>query len=56
VVSKTGQEALEHFGWLGHFFALDCPASSARTREQLNWHPTHPALLPDLDQGHYFKA
>ncbi len=56
VVSKTGQEALEHFGWLGHFFALDCPASSARTREQLSWHPTHPALLPDLDQGHYFKV
>lgn len=55
VVSKTHQEAMEHFGWLGNFFAIDCPASSQLTQHQLNWHPTHPGLIADLDMGHYFK-
>jgi nucleoside-diphosphate-sugar epimerase len=45
----------EHFGWLGGFFAADVRASSALTRELLGWEPTHPGLIEDLDQGHYFK-
>jgi nucleoside-diphosphate-sugar epimerase len=55
VVSKSPEEAAEHFGWIGHFFALDAPASSKQTREWLGWQPTHPSLLADLDQGHYFR-
>jgi hypothetical protein len=35
---------------------LDNPTTSARTRELLDWKPTHPGLLADLDQGHYFVA
>jgi hypothetical protein len=23
--------------------------------ELLEWHPTHPGLIDDLDQGHYFR-
>jgi hypothetical protein len=38
------------------FVGLDNPASSARTRELLDWQPEHPGLLDDLAQGHYFQA
>ena len=31
------------------------PASSTLTRELLGWQPTHPGLIADLDQGHYFQ-
>jgi hypothetical protein len=30
------------------------PACSDITRELLGWQPTHPGLIDDLDQGHYF--
>ena len=33
VVSKTPEEAADHFGWFAHFAGIDNPASSARTRE-----------------------
>jgi nucleoside-diphosphate-sugar epimerase len=55
MVSISPKDAAEHFGWLGGFFALDVPASSALTRERLGWEPTHPGLIEDLDQGHYFQ-
>ncbi len=45
-----------HFGWLGGFLAVDCPASSARTQAQLGWSPSHPSLLEDLDREAYFVA
>ncbi|WP_285115007.1 SDR family oxidoreductase [Leifsonia sp. fls2-241-R2A-40a] len=43
-----------HFGWIGAFFRLDIPASSALTRERFGWEPAGPTLLEDLDAGHYF--
>jgi nucleoside-diphosphate-sugar epimerase len=55
-VSIAPDDAAEHFGWLGAFFALDAPASSALTQERLGWRPTHIGLLEDLDQGHYFRT
>ena len=54
VISKSPQEAADHFGWIGHFFAMDGPASSAKTQEQLGWRPVQPGLLADLDAEHYF--
>ena len=39
----------ESFGPLGPIFATDQPASSARTRAELGWEPTHPSLLDDLE-------
>jgi hypothetical protein len=36
------------------FLAADVPASSALTRERFGWLPTHPGLIDDLDEGHYF--
>jgi nucleoside-diphosphate-sugar epimerase len=56
VVSIPREDAGEHFGWLAAFLAIDSPASSALTRELLGWQPTHPELLDDLDQGHYFRS
>jgi nucleoside-diphosphate-sugar epimerase len=55
VVSISPEDAGEHFTWLAHFLAADSPASSALTREMLGWQPTHPGLIDDLDQGHYFQ-
>jgi nucleoside-diphosphate-sugar epimerase len=54
VKSVPAEEAAEHFSFLGAFVALDNPTSSAHTRELLNWQPTHPGLIEDLDEGHYF--
>ncbi|UOG77579.1 SDR family oxidoreductase (plasmid) [Hymenobacter tibetensis] len=54
VVSKSVEEAPAHFNWMAQFVGLDAPASSARTQQQLNWHPSHPSLLEDLAGGSYF--
>jgi nucleoside-diphosphate-sugar epimerase len=56
VVGKSPQEAEAHFGWFAHFVGLDCPASSARTQEQLGWRPTQASLIPDIDQPSYFET
>ena len=55
VVSKTREEAADHFGWFAHFAAINNRASSAKTREQLGWDPTQPGLIPDLDRPGYFE-
>jgi nucleoside-diphosphate-sugar epimerase len=55
VVAISPEDAAEHFTWLASFLAADSPASSALTRELLGWQPTHPGLIDDLDQGHYFQ-
>jgi nucleoside-diphosphate-sugar epimerase len=46
--------AADHFGWMAPLFGADMPASSALTRGQLAWEPTHARLINDLEQGHYF--
>jgi len=56
VVSKSPEEAADHFGWISRFVSVDCPASSEQTQEQLGWRPTHASLLADIDRPEYFKA
>ncbi len=56
VVSKSPEEAADHFGWFAHFVGLDCPASSALKQEQLGWHPMKASLIPDIDQPSYFET
>ncbi|MGW6910040.1 SDR family oxidoreductase [Streptomyces sp. NPDC054940] len=56
VTSVAPEAAAEHFTWLTGFLGLDTPASSALTRELLDWRPTEPGLLEDLDKGHYFRT
>ena len=54
-VSLTPEEASRHFvGFLAPLVSLDSPASSALTRQRTGWRPTHPALVPDIELGHYF--
>jgi nucleoside-diphosphate-sugar epimerase len=55
VVSISPEDAGEHFTWMAGFLGADSPASSALTREWMGWQPTHPGLIDDLDQGHYFQ-
>jgi nucleoside-diphosphate-sugar epimerase len=55
VSSVPVDEAANHFGWLGLIFALDVPASSTLTQRRFDWHPVQPALITDLDKGHYFN-
>jgi nucleoside-diphosphate-sugar epimerase len=54
VVSVSPDEAGDHFGWLGHFFSIDNPTSSERTREQMGWSPVQTDLVADLEHGRYF--
>ncbi|HEY2575165.1 MAG TPA: SDR family oxidoreductase [Streptosporangiaceae bacterium] len=54
VTAITREEADAHFGFLAAFVPLDNLTSSAATQELLGWRPEHPALLADLDEGHYF--
>jgi nucleoside-diphosphate-sugar epimerase len=56
VVSKSPEEAADHFGWFTRFAAIDCPSSSANTRELLGWQPKQPGLIADLDRPRYFEG
>jgi hypothetical protein len=57
VVSKSSEEAPEHFGWLAGFVGLDCPASSKLTQERLGWHPAAKrSLIQDLEEGSYAES
>ncbi len=56
IVSLSPEEAAAHFGWLNMFVGLDMPASSAKTQEQLGWHPTGPGLIADLEHMDYRQA
>jgi nucleoside-diphosphate-sugar epimerase len=55
VVSKSREEAADHFGWIARFFGIDGPASSAQTQERLGWSPVQPGLIADLNAEHYFE-
>jgi len=44
----------EYSGMLVPLLSTDMPASSTVTQELLDWKPTHPGLIEDIEQGHYF--
>lgn len=56
VVSITPEETPAHFGWLAAFAGHDMPSSSALTQKKLNWKPTGPGLIADLDGMDYTQA
>jgi nucleoside-diphosphate-sugar epimerase len=56
VVSIKPEEAEAHFGWLAHFAGHDMPSSSMLTQQKLNWKPTGPGLIADLDGMDYTQA
>ncbi|MFF1924691.1 SDR family oxidoreductase [Streptomyces sp. NPDC058221] len=53
-VSLAAEEASRHFGPLAPLVPIDSPTSSALTRERFGWLPTHPGLIADIEEGHYF--
>ena len=53
VKSLSMDEAKEHFGWMAMFAGMDLWASGAKTQQRLNWHPTGPGLIEDLEQMRY---
>lgn len=55
VVSIPQEQAADHFGFIGGFFALNVPSSGAKTKELLGWKPAHADLLKDLENGTYFE-
>jgi len=56
VVSISPEDAPNHFGYLAMFVGWDNPTSNAITRERLQWEPTHPRLLEDINEGFYFTT
>jgi nucleoside-diphosphate-sugar epimerase len=56
IVSLSPDEAGAHFGFFGHFAGLDAPSSSAWTSRELDWRPSHPELLADLEGPSYFAT
>ncbi len=56
VVSIPRDQVEAHFGWLAMFANLDMPSTSAITQKKLNWKPTGPGLIADLDGMDYSQA
>jgi hypothetical protein len=54
-MSIPAEQAAEHFKAFAPFMALDLVISGAPSQQLLGWEPTHPGLLADLEQGHYFS-
>jgi hypothetical protein len=52
-MSIKPEKSQAHFGWLRMFAGHDMPSSSAITREKLNWKPSGPGLIADLDDMDY---
>jgi nucleoside-diphosphate-sugar epimerase len=56
VSAISSEELAGHFGWLGLFAGHDMSASSVWTQAQLDWRPTGPGLLADLERMDYSRA
>jgi nucleoside-diphosphate-sugar epimerase len=52
--SITAEEASQYLGFLASFAGLDNPTSNDKTRALLDWEPTHPGWIEDVETGHYF--
>jgi nucleoside-diphosphate-sugar epimerase len=53
--SIPAEQAAEHFKGFP-FVTMDILMPNADTKRLLGWEPTHPGLIADLDEGHYFTA
>ena len=55
VASIAADQAGAVFGPFAPFVGMDMSVSSALTRQLLDWTPTGPTLLEDIEMGHYFE-
>ena len=53
VKSITSGQAKDHFGWMAMFAGMDLWASGAKTQKRLDWQPTGPGLIDDLERMDY---
>lgn len=53
VQSLSGDDIVKHFDWMGRFITFEGAATGNNTQEKLNWKPTHPGLLEDMDQNYF---
>lgn len=51
--SLSAEQSVAHFGWFAAFANMDLRATSALTRQQLDWLPRGPTLLDDLNNMDY---
>ncbi len=56
VGSIARDQAVDHFGAVGHFWTLDVRADNRRTRDELGWTPSAPTLVEDIATGGYDAA
>jgi nucleoside-diphosphate-sugar epimerase len=56
VVTKSPEEAADHFGWMAFLMGHDGLASSAITQERLGWRPVQPGLIADLERAHNLET
>jgi nucleoside-diphosphate-sugar epimerase len=54
-VSVPADQAAGHFQGFP-FITMDITLPSTDTRQLVGWEPTHPGLIADLDEGHYFAG
>jgi nucleoside-diphosphate-sugar epimerase len=53
-LTARSMPAEEFEGMFVRLLSTDMPASSTITQDLLSWKPTHPGLIEDIEQGHYF--
>lgn len=53
VISVKPEEGEAHFGWIARFVGHDMPSSGALTQRKLQWKPTGPGLIADLEAMDY---
>jgi nucleoside-diphosphate-sugar epimerase len=53
--SVPAGQAADHFKGFP-FITMDITMPNADTRRLLGWEPTHPGLIADLEDGHYFQT
>jgi nucleoside-diphosphate-sugar epimerase len=54
-VSIPAEQAADHFAGFP-FITMDITMPNADTKRLLGWEPTHPGLIADLEEGHYFST
>jgi len=53
VISKSPEEAMGYFGWMGGLAGADAPASSDITQQKLDWHPAQIGLIADMEENYF---
>ena len=53
--SIPAEQAADHFKGFP-FVSIDITMPNAATRQLLGWEPTHPGLIADLEEDHYFTG